>query len=214
MSSPVIIIGSGGHAKVLIDTLIKQNIAILGITETNDNLLNNSILGIPIIGDDEVITNYSPQKIALVNGIGSTISTKKRAEIYSTFKKLGYRFASVIHPSVIIGEDVKLAEGVQLMAGVIIQSGSIIGENTIVNTKASIDHDCIIGSHVHIAPGVTISGNVRIGGNTHIGTGATIIQGLQVGNDSLVAAGAVVVNNIPNNVKAIGVPARISNKSN
>lgn len=214
MSGPVIIIGGGGHAKVLIDALIKQNIIILGITETDNNSSNKFILGIPNIGKDKLITDYSPQEVSLVNGVGSISSTKKREEIYTNFKKLGYRFASIVHPSVIIGKDVMLKEGVQLMAGVIIQSGSIIGENTIVNTKASIDHDCIIGSHVHIAPGVTISGGVKIGDNTHVGTGATIIQGLQVGNDSLVAAGAVIVNDIPNNVKVVGVPAKVQNKNN
>lgn len=214
MSMPVIVIGGGGHAKVLIDALIKQNITILGITETDNNSSNKFILGFPSIGIDKLLSDYSPQEVSLVNGIGSVSSTKKREEIYSSFKKLGYRFASIVHPSVIIGNDVMLLEGVQLMAGVIIQPGSMVGENTIVNTRASIDHDCIIGSHVHIAPGVTISGGVKIGDNTHVGTGATIIQGLHVGIDSLVAAGAVVVNDIPNNMKAVGVPAKIQNKNN
>ena len=83
------------------------------------------------------------------------------------------------------------------MAGCVIQTGTNIGANSIVNTRASIDHDCTIGETVHIAPGVTLSGNVRVGDRTHIGTGAVVIQGIAIDADSLVAAGAVVYRDLP-----------------
>jgi UDP-perosamine 4-acetyltransferase len=94
------------------------------------------------------------------------------------------------------------------MAGAVIQSGSRIGINSIINTRASVDHDCVIGNHVHISPGVTLSGGVEIGTCSHIGTGSTVIQGIVIGNSCLAAAGAVVTKDVIAGVKVRGVPAR------
>lgn len=207
MDSPVIVIGAGGHAKVLIDILKLKSVEILGIVLPKSNTLNDKFYGYPIIGDDEVVLEYLSQDIKLVNALGSVRSTDKRKAIFERFKRQGYNFTSVIHPSAIISSDSKLSEGIQVMAGVIIQAGCTIGENTILNTKASIDHDCLVGQHVHVAPGVTISGNVSIGECTHIGTGATIIQGIRIGANVTVAAGGVVVKNISDGLMVKGVPA-------
>ena len=210
MTLPVIIIGAGGHARVLISALKSLHIDILGITDlASDKGSQKKIYGISVLGDDDKILDYSPDSIELVNGIGSVSSTQKRKDIYLRFKSHGYSFASVVHPSAMIMDEVQLGEGVQIMAGAIIQHGCIIGDNTIINTGAIIDHDCIIGEHVHIAPGAVISGGVQIGAMTHIGTAATIIQGIKIGPESIIGAGAVVINDIPSNVKAIGVPANI-----
>ncbi|HEX3032888.1 MAG TPA: NeuD/PglB/VioB family sugar acetyltransferase, partial [Bacillota bacterium] len=131
-----------------------------------------------------------------------------RSKLFDKFKADGYSFASVIHPSAIIGYDVELGEGVQILAGAIIQPGSRVGANTIINTKASLDHDCIIGAQVHVAPGVTMSGNVRIADGVHIGTGAVLIQGISVGRNSLVGAGAVVIRDVTAESTVVGVPAK------
>ena len=126
----------------------------------------------------------------------------------SDLKILGYDFSTVIHPSAVVTSDVILGEGSQGMSGEVIQPGSHIGCNTIINTRASVDHDCIIGDHVHISPGVTLSGGVDIGAGSHIGTGATLIQGISIGCGCLVAAGAVVVKDITDGEMVRGVPAR------
>lgn len=208
---PIIVIGGGGHAKVLVEALMKEKAEMIGITDCNVKLEHHHILGISIIGNDEMVFNYHPDQIDLVNGIGS-ISTKslaKRKEIYDYFKEKGYTFAKVLHPSAVIAEDVKLAEGVQVMAGAVIQSGTLIGENVIVNTRASLDHDCVVNEHTHIAPGVTISGGVHIEKEVHLGTGANVIQNIYIGEKSLIGAGALVTKNIPAFSKAMGVPVRI-----
>lgn len=95
------------------------------------------------------------------------------------------------------------------MAGAVINVGSRIGDNSVINTRAALDHDCRIGCHVHIAPGSVISGGVKIGDGTHIGTGSSIIQCINVGINSVIGAGSVVVKDIPDNVKAYGVPAHV-----
>jgi acetyltransferase-like isoleucine patch superfamily enzyme len=83
-----------------------------------------------------------------------------------------------------------------------------VGHNSIINTRASVDHDCVIGAHVHLAPGVTLSGGVTVGEGTHIGTGAVVIQGMTIGPRAIVGAGAVVVADVPAGAVVLGVPAR------
>lgn len=209
MKIPVIVIGGGGHAKVLVDTLLAQSFKVLGITDSNAEKHGRKILGVPIIGDDEVIKQYAPNSILLVNGLGSIKATNNRTRLYNYYKASGYCFAKVVHQSAIIASDVNLSEGVQIMAGTVIQTGSCIGCNTIINTGVTIDHDCLVGSNVHLAPGGTVSGEVQIGDGSHIGTGAAIIQGIKIGNNCTIGAGSVVINNVPQSAIAAGVPARV-----
>ncbi|MFH2135433.1 MAG: acetyltransferase [Pseudomonadota bacterium] len=205
---PVILLGAGGHAKVLIDAMRLQSVEILGIVDVNSDNKGKMLMGVPVIGGDEELIQYAPQQIRLVNGIGSVRVSSLRREVFETLKNKGYQFERVIHPSSIIAGDVELSEGVQIMAGAVIQAGSKVSANTIINTRASIDHDCLIGRHVHISPGATLSGGIVVGEDAHVGTGAVVIQGIQIGQHSLVAAGAVVTRNVLNNVTVAGVPAR------
>jgi sugar O-acyltransferase (sialic acid O-acetyltransferase NeuD family) len=207
-SLPVIILGAGGHTKVLIDALRLQSVEILGIVDADPSKKWQELMGVAVIGSDEDVMKYSPQSVRLVNGLGSIRISKLRRQIFEHFKSKGYQFENVIHPSSIIAADVELSEGVQIMAGVIIQTGSTVGANTIINTRASVDHDCQIGSHIHISPGSVLSGGVVVGENVHIGTGAVIVQRVQIGANSLVAAGAVVIRNVQNDLTVAGVPAR------
>ena len=209
IKKPIIILGAGGHTKVLIDALHQQSANLLGITDPDPQKIGENILGVPVIGDDDVIYVYNYDSIELVNGIGMIANEKRRQQIFDSFKCQGYKFASVIHDSVMLSSEVELSEGVQIMAGAVIQPGSKIGTNSIINSRASIDHDTIIGNHVHIAPGVTISGGVQIGNGTLIGTGATIIQGIKIGTNSIVAAGAVVIRDVLDGMTVMGIPAKV-----
>lgn len=208
MKLPVIIIGGGGHAKVLIDALLLNNIEILGIADADLSQKGNSLMKIPVIGDDDMVFKYGPGNIHLVNGIGSVGLPVKRQEVFEKFKINGYTFAIVIHPSAVIASNVEICEGAQIMAGAVIQPASRIGIDAIVNTKVSVDHDCLIGDHVHLSPGVTLSGEVRIHNGVHVGTGATVIQGITIGANSLVGAGSVVVHDVPSGIRVLGAPAR------
>lgn len=208
MNYPVIILGAGGHAKVLIDALRLQSIELLGIADTDIGKRGLSLMGVPVIGGDEEVMAYPVEAICLVNGVGSVRVNPLRRQLFEHFKNKGYRFANVIHPSAIIAIDVVLSEGAQIMAGTVIQTGCHIGINAVINTGSVVDHDCHIGDHVHISPGATLSGGVSVGENAHIGTGATVIQGIQIGHNSLVAAGAVVISDVPNGVIVAGIPAK------
>lgn len=208
MSLPVIIIGAGGHAKVLIEALRLSSTPILGIVDAGNEKRGANLSSVPVIGDDNEVLKYRADEIILVNGIGSVKQPERRREVFHRFKNMGYGFASVVHPSAVIASDVALSEGVQIMAGSIVQPGCVIGANAVINTRASVDHDCSIGDNVHLAPGVTVSGNVRIGSGTHVGTGSAVIQGITIGENSVIGAGAAVIKDIPGNAVFMGVPAR------
>ena len=211
MNKPVIIIGAGGHASVLISTLKTLGREIKGILHPDESLAGKTINGIPIIGNDGEVNDYSPATIELVNGLGSVSLPVKRKAIYVKFKNDGYKFAEVIHPSAIIAENVNINEGAQIMAGAIVQAGCAISINAIINTGAIVDHDCSIGQHAHIAPGAVLSGDVQVGDMSHIGTGATIIHGIKIGCNVIIGAGAVVIHNVKDGYKVVGNPAKAIN---
>ena len=208
MSLPVVILGAGGHARVLLEALRSVSRQVAGIVDADPARIGETVMGVPVIGTDEKVFDFRTDEIELVNGIGSVASTTKRVELFAAFKARGYRFATVAHPSAVIASDAELGEGAQIMAGAVIQVGARIGMNSIVNTRASVDHDCRIGAGVHIAPGVTLSGDVRVGDDVHIGTGATVIQGVHISANSVIGAGSVVLRNVPEGATVYGVPAR------
>lgn len=192
MTRPLVVLGGGGHARVLIDALQANNQQILGVVDPKLIASKMGPLGVPVLGGDDALERHPPEQIILVNGIGGIGSTESRHRIYERFRARGYEFATVVHPSAVVSCHAELANGVQVMAGCVVQCGTVIGANTIVNTRASIDHDCNIGRSVHIAPGVTLSGSVTVGDGAHVGTGAAVIQHITIGRNCLVAAGAVV----------------------
>lgn len=205
MNKPIIIIGNGGHAGVLVEILITQQRKIIGYTAPQEN---KNFFNLPYLGTDDVIFNYHSEMVELVLGLGTINISPLRKSIFERFIVKGYLFANVIHSTAIVSPSVQIGQGIQIMAGVIVQNNVIIGSDTIINTGAIIDHDGIIGSHVHLAPRVTISGGGRIGDSCLIGAGATIIQGITIGTESIVGAGSVVLKNIGKRKTAYGVPAK------
>lgn len=212
MSLPVIVLGAGGHAKVLINVLHLLSVEIIGVTDPDERLHGKEISGCQVIGTDELLNLYHPEKVRLVNGIGSVGLPVARRRIFEKYKVQGFYFASVIHPGAILASDIRIGEGVQIMAGAVVQPGVSLGDNVIINTKASVDHDCIIASHVHTAPGATIAGDVHIGAGVHVGTGASIVQGVAVGEAALIGAGSLVLRDVPAGVTVFGSPAKVRDR--
>jgi UDP-perosamine 4-acetyltransferase len=192
----IYVIGGGGHAKVLIDILLQQNKAIVAILEKDSAKIGEQVIGISVM-DEQVLNSNESGNVSLVNGIGSLPGKSMRRTVYERYKHLGFSFLVVQSSYAVVNSDVELAEGVQIMSGCVIQPGTKLGANVIVNTNASIDHDCIIGDHVHIAPGATLCGEVAVDDDVHIGSGATIIQGIKIGRGAVIGAGAVVTRDVP-----------------
>lgn len=205
---PVILIGAGGHAGVLIEALRLQGRHILFATDDDEALHGSKVSGVRIEGPDDRVLEFPPDSVALINAVGSVAAPIDRRRVFEGFVERRYRFEQVIHPTAVIASSVKLGEGVQVMAGAVIQPSTIIGPNVLINTRACVDHDCRIEAHVHVAPGVTLSGGVHVHDTVHIGTGATVIQGIDVGREAVVGAGAAVVRDVAAGATVLGVPAR------
>jgi UDP-perosamine 4-acetyltransferase len=202
----LIILGSGGHAKVVIDIFLSgSEYEIVGCLATNPK--TPEILGIPIIGNDDLLPDLYAQGIdhAFI-AIGDN---QLRKYLTHQVKKLGFQFPNAISPSATVSSSVKLGTGIAIMAGAVIQTDTFIGDQTIINTLASVDHDGRIANYVHIAPGCHLAGCVSIGEGTFLGLGSNVINDLTIGNWSILGAGTVVVKDIPDFVLAMGVPAQI-----
>lgn len=201
--------GAGGHAKVLLESLLQDTqCPIAGFLEIEKNLIGKIIGGFQIFNQQEILEKFISSEINLVNGIGSIDKPLLRGSVFEQLKTAGFCFQTILHSHAYCSKDVVLREGVQLMARSTVLTGVKIGANSIVNTSASIDHDCRIGQHVHIAPGVILCGEVTIGDYCHIGVGAKIVQGITIGAGSVVGAGAVVISNLPAGSRVAGVPAK------
>ncbi|MBY0471650.1 acetyltransferase [bacterium] len=202
MNKALIIIGGGGHARVLADLLAQCQRQVRGYTDLSETSLSSSV---SYLGTDEALVQLQPTEVELVNGVGSTSDTSVRAKIFEIYQAKGFRFATLVHPSAILPLKYQLGEGSQVMAGAVIQTGVEIAVNSIVNTRASIDHDCQLGAHVHVAPGVTLSGGVVVGDRAHIGTGASVIQGIRIGSGAIVGAGATVTRDVADRTVIKGI---------
>jgi len=193
---PIIIIGAGGHASVVADTLRACGDSILGFTDIKIQPGTPIIGNICVLGTDDLLSEYDPQEIKVAIGIGYLPGQNHRRKIFHALKDQNHIIKSLIHPSAIIGQQVDLQEGSQVMAGTVVQPRATIGKNVIINTGARIDHDSTIGDHSHIAPGVTVCGDVSIGRNCFVGAGATIIHGINIGENAIIAAGVTAYKDI------------------
>jgi len=153
--------------------------------------------------DAGVIENFKKDSI-FVCAIGSPL----RKRWVEKLEEKGFRFSSVVHPSVVLNDSVKLASGCIICPGVVLNCHVKIGKHSIININSNINHDCLIGNFVTIGPGVNIAGKVRIGDESWIGIGVTIIHKIKIGKGVFIGAGAVVTNDIPDNMLALGVPAK------
>lgn len=201
----IIIIGAGGHARVIIDTAEQLNFKIKGIIDINFKNQDERILDYPVLGDFSVLQKIDPVNITAIVALGDI---EKRAEYFHRIVKLGFSMETLIHPTAIVSKHAKIGKGVFVNVAAIINSAAIIKDNVIVNTGAIIDHETEIGEHCHIGPGVKIAGRVKIGHHSFIGIGTTIIDKITVGENVIIGAGTVVINNIYPYSTVVGVPGK------
>jgi sugar O-acyltransferase (sialic acid O-acetyltransferase NeuD family) len=205
--APLIIIGGGGHTRVLIDVLQTLGAKIEGIVTQDTALIGTTILGVPVLCL-EYDLEVDPKKVLLVNGIGNYTQSGdtglhvRRNAVSNAIAK-GYVFTSVISPHAIVSRHATLASGAQILHGAVVQPCAMVGEHTIINSHATIEHDARIGAYAHIAPAAVVCGDANIGELTHIGANATILQGRCIGKKCIVGAGARVVKDIPENTTFI-----------
>ena len=190
----MILYGASGHAKVIIDILEANGQKIDFIVDDNPAL--TELLGY------EVRRNTGEYDEAIVS-IGSCEIRRKVVEGL----KVG-KYATSVHPSAVVSPRATIDEGTVVMQGAIVQSCAKIGKHCIVNTGASLDHDCEIADFVHVAPHATVLGGVKVGEGSWIGAGAVVKQYITVGKNCMIGAGAVVLHDVPDGATVVGVPGR------
>jgi len=209
----IYMICAGGHARVIIDIMQQAGQLISGILDNNISLSGSNIFGVSVLGTEDYILSLNPHEVLLVNGLGNNPKGKvtdlnARFLLFEKFKSKGFSFNQVKSKDSFISKYAIIKEGSQVITGSIIHPGSVIGVNTIINTGASIDHDCRVGDHTHIAPQTVLCGNVSVGNSCHIGAGSIILPGICIGDNVLVGAGSVIVKDVDSGSTIMGNPAR------
>jgi acetyltransferase EpsM len=209
INPPLLIWGAAGHARVVADIIrLRAEYNIVGFLDNiNPERRGTTFCGAPILGSVEELDHLKQQGIEhIILGFGNCTARLQLAEVV---RSKGFRLVNAIHPQAIVASDVSIGAGSVIAAGAVVNPATQIGEHVIINTGACVDHDGVIADGCHISPGVRLGGHVTIDRASWIGIGATVIDHLQIGANTLIGAGSVVVNDIPDNVVAYGVPARI-----
>lgn len=205
----VLIIGAGGHGKVVADILLRMRdvdpgIVPAGFLDDRRDLLGQAFLGVPIVGG--IPDRHNIQHDAIIVAIG-TNETRKR--VFQLLQQDCEAFAIAQHPKSIVAPDVQIESGSMICAGIVVNTGTTIGEAVILNTGSTVDHHNHIGSFVHIAPGAHLGGEVEVGEGALVGIGATVMPRKRIGAWSIVGAGALVCRDVPERSVVAGVPARL-----
>ncbi|WP_256207095.1 acetyltransferase [Pseudomonas sp. P97.38] len=209
----VVLIGAGGHAKVLLSLALSAGFDVIGVCAPEfKSRETKEWRGVEVLGDDSSLEQLDPTEVGLINGIGQVIHNRVRERIFTRYRAKGFDFPVLIHPCASVDATANLGQGVQVMAGAVVQADCDIGENTIINTRASIDHDCNVHANVHIAPGAIVCGGATICEGAFVGAGATIIQSLIVGENAVVGAGSVLARSLPADCISLGTKPHITQR--
>ncbi len=198
----IVIIGYGGHAKSIADSI--ENAGIYKIVGYTDNKACNCRY--TYLGTDDALKDLYKKGIRrAVIGVGFLGNSNVRDHIAESAKEIGYEFPAIIDKTAVIANDVSVGEGSFIGKSAIVNADSVIGNFCIVNTGAIIEHENAIGDHSHIAVGVILCGEVTVGHHTMIGAGTTVIQCRKIGNDCIIGANSTVLSDVEDHSKVYGV---------
>ena len=207
----VVIYGAGGHGKVIANALLNDaNAELAGFVDQSAGLLGEMIYGYKVLGLPDILPDL------LEHGIDHCIiaigDNRTRMELAKEVESLGFHLYTAIHHTAIIAPSAVIGKGTAILAGALVNPDAVIGNNVIINTGAIVEHDNIINDNVHIAPGAMLAGEVEIGHLSFIGMGAKVKECQKVGANCIIGMGAVVIEDIPDNVLAVGMPAKIKKR--
>ncbi|EGB15116.1 sugar O-acyltransferase, sialic acid O-acetyltransferase NeuD family [Pseudodesulfovibrio mercurii] len=200
----IVIIGGGGHARVVADILLAvEGMEPVGFVTAERAPGTPGPFGLPVLGGDDAVDDIPHDGLVVAVGDNGI-----RRRLFEHFAARGETFVNAVHPTAILAPDVVLGRGCMVCPGAIVNTGSVIGDDVILNTGSVTDHDCRIGDHAHVAPGAKLAGAVRIGAGVLVGLGAAVLPGVSLGDGAVAGAGAVVLGDVPAGSTVVGVPAR------
>ena len=205
-----VVLGGGGHAAVLIDSIQAGGCAdVHAVLDNDPSTWKTELLGVPILGGDDLLPAMIEAGVtSFVVGLGSTGPNGNRRRLFELGVSHDLEPLTVVHPSSVCSRRVAVGRGVQLLPGSIVNARVEIGENAIVNSGAVVEHDCVLGDHVHVATGARLAGHVTVGPGAFIGAGATVKQSVEIGEGAVVGAGSVVLTDVEPHAVVAGIPAR------
>lgn len=205
----VVILGSGGHAKVVIE-ILRENPALDIVGCLAQERGAPSVRGVPVIGDDSELPRLRDAGVA--HAFVALGDNRLRLRVIEYVLAQGLQLINAVSRHAVLSPSAQLGTGIAVMAGAVINAEAAVGNGVIVNTGATIDHDCVLGPMSHVGPGTNLAGSVRIGAGAFLGTGCRVTPGIRIGDWSVVGAGSAVFGDIPANVVAVGVPAKVMKK--
>ena len=209
----IVVMGASEHGKVIVDVIERaRKYHILGWIDTFKPV-GGMLFGYQILGTEELLPDLMKNE-GIMGGIIAIGDNWTRGRAAEKIKSLApdFEFISATHPSAQIARGVTIGGGTVVMAGALVNSDSRVGDHCILNTKSSLDHDCVMEDFSSLAPGVTIGGVARIGTFSAVSLGANIIHGRTIGTHTVIGAGALVLEDIPDHCVAYGVPAKVIRK--
>jgi len=199
-----LVIGAGGHAKVVIDALLSSGCLVSGCYDDNKAISGSEpVPGVYVIGGTSLVERDWKRGSNVIVAIGDNVVRRR----LSLRLKVEYGVARA--PSAVLGMGVRVGHGAMILPSAVVNIQTVVGNHAILNTSCSVDHDCQIGDFAHVAPGCHLGGDVTVGEGTFLGVGSTVIPGIRIGRWSIVGGGSVVNKDIPDNCTAVGVPARV-----
>ncbi len=205
-TSAVVILGAGGHAKVVAEIAQSLGRKIVAVVDPNPSA--GRFLDVPLFATwADYAAGGAPDAQAVIAVGDNALRARIAAEIES--QSPAQKFAVLVHPSAVVAESAVLGAGTVVMAGAVVNAAAAIGRHVIINTLASVDHDNRLGDFVSVAPRAALAGNVRVGHGTAIGIGAVVANDLTIGEDTIIGAGSVVLRDVQSHVVAYGVPCRV-----
>lgn len=203
MKKRVVVLGAGGHARVIADIIRCCGDEVIGFLDDRESGCFTEMNMLGKVAYAQKIAE-SDDSVQFIIGIGNNNTRKLIAEKYSSL-----HFYTAIHSSAVIASDVLIGIGTTIMANTVINTGSKIGCHCIINTAATVDHDCEVANYAHISPGSHLSGTVHIGEGTWLGTGSIVSNNVSIIAGCTVGAGAVVIGDIKEPGVYIGLPAHL-----
>jgi UDP-perosamine 4-acetyltransferase len=207
----VLIVGAGGHGKVVLDILrAAGQHAPVGFVDADTSLAGSSIGGLHVFGPPNQLPKLSKKIKAAIIAIGNNRTRSSYAQMLA---EQGFELINAIHPAACVSSSARVGKNVVIAAGAIVCTEASIGDSAIINTAAVVDHECEISIAAHICPTVALAGRVRVGEGAFVGLGAKVIPCISIGEHAIVGAGAVVIRDIPAHATAVGVPAKVVKSS-